>query len=202
MVSIEYKGIRIGTVSRVGVEKNKEESDINTFAIVNVEPERLPTDDLNEDMEKKERKIVVDTYFEHMIKQGMRAQLKSNILTGQSLILLDMFKEEKQVAIQYIDNKLVVPTVPETVTGLIKQINELLARLKSLPVENIGKNLDESTENLNKLLKSLNVEEGGMTGVQLNETMNELSKAARSIRIMSEYLERHPEALIKGKRAE
>lgn len=199
---IEYKGIRIGTVSRVGVEKNKEESDINTFAIVNVEPERLPTDDLNEDMEKKERKIVVDTYFEHMIKQGMRAQLKSNILTGQSLILLDMFKEEKQVAIQYIDNKLVVPTVPETVTGLIKQINELLARLKSLPVENIGKNLDESTENLNKLLKSLNVEEGGMTGVQLNETMNELSKAARSIRIMSEYLERHPEALIKGKRAE
>jgi paraquat-inducible protein B len=34
---------------------------------------------------------------------------------------------------------------------------------------------------------------------QLNQTLLELGAAARSIRIMSEYLERHPEALIQGK---
>jgi paraquat-inducible protein B len=34
----------------------------------------------------------------------------------------------------------------------------------------------------------------------LQDVFDELSKAARSIRIMADYLERHPEALIHGKR--
>jgi paraquat-inducible protein B len=34
---------------------------------------------------------------------------------------------------------------------------------------------------------------------QLSTTLHELGAAARSIRIMSEYLERHPEALLRGK---
>jgi len=196
---VEYKGIRLGTVVEVGVETNKDENNIITFAMIDIEPERLPAKAINENLSHKERIKNVYQYFEHMVKQGMRAQLKSNILTGQSLIVLDVFTEDDKKRIEFKADFVVVPTVPETVTGIIKQVNELLARLKSLPVESIGNNLDEATENMNSLIQSLNVEEGGMTGVQVNETMNELSKAARSIRVMSEYLERHPEALIKGK---
>ncbi len=35
---------------------------------------------------------------------------------------------------------------------------------------------------------------------ELNNTLRELSSAARSLRFMAEYIERHPEALIRGKR--
>jgi len=199
---VEYKGIRLGTVIEVGVETNKDRNNIITFAMVDIEPERLPAKTVNKSMSRKDRIKNVYKYFDYMVKHGMRAQLKSNILTGQSLIVLDVFTEGDKKQIEYKDEFIVIPTVPETVTGIIKQVNELLSRLKSLPVESIGANLDEATENINSLVKSLNVEEGGMTGVQLNETMNELSKAARSIRVMSEYLERHPESLIKGKTTE
>ncbi|MCW8933472.1 MAG: MlaD family protein [Gammaproteobacteria bacterium] len=196
---VEYKGIRLGTVVDVGVEANDDRNNIITFAMVDIEPERLPVKTVDENLSRKERIKNVYQYFEHMVEQGMRAQLKSNILTGQSLIVLDVFTEVDKKRLEYKTGFVVVPTVPETVTGIIKQVNELLSRLKSLPVESIGGNLDEATKNINNLINSLNVEEGGMTGVQANETMNELSKAARSIRVVSEYLERHPEALIKGK---
>ncbi|RDH82632.1 MAG: hypothetical protein DIZ80_10140 [endosymbiont of Galathealinum brachiosum] len=200
---VEYKGIQIGTVVNVGVEIDEVSKNMITFAIVDIEPERLPSSDVQNRLSNGERIKRVYGFFEKQVeKEGMRAQLKSNILTGQSLIIFDQFKNEKKVNVRYIGDNMVLPTVPETVTGLMKQINELMARLTSLPIENIGKNLDESTENLNNLIKSLNAEDGGMTGVQMNETMDELSKAARSIRAMSEYLERHPEALIKGKRPE
>ncbi len=199
---VEYKGIRIGTVEKVGVETDKVKNEIATFAMIDIEPERLPTDDLSSNLSTRERTKLVYRFFEHMVSQGVRAQLKSNILTGQSLIVFDVFKDAKAEEVRYVNDIAIIPTVPETVSGLIKQINELLARLGALPMENIGKNLDEATESMNDLIKSLNVEEGGMTGVQVNETLNELSKAARSIRVMSEYLERHPEALIKGKRVE
>ncbi len=43
------------------------------------------------------------------------------------------------------------------------------------------------------------VSENGPMGREILKTLEELSAAARSIRIMAEYLERHPEALIKGK---
>jgi len=199
---VEYKGIRIGTVENVGVESSKREDDIATFAMIDIEPERLPSDDLNQDMNDQQRTQLVYRYFEHMVNIGVRAQLKSNILTGQSLIVLDVFTDAEKQSLKYVNDIAILPTMPETVSGLIKQINELLSRLESLPIENIGRNLDEATDNMNDLIKSLNVEEGGMTGVQVNDTMNELSKAARSIRVMSEYLERHPEALIKGKSSE
>jgi paraquat-inducible protein B len=33
----------------------------------------------------------------------------------------------------------------------------------------------------------------------LQETLRELSDAARSLRVLADYLERHPEALLRGK---
>ena len=38
--------------------------------------------------------------------------------------------------------------------------------------------------------------------VELRNAMQELARAARSLRVLTDYLERHPEALIRGKTAE
>ena len=43
------------------------------------------------------------------------------------------------------------------------------------------------------------VDEQSVTRIQLEKTLNELSRAAKSMRVFSEYLEQHPEALLKGK---
>jgi paraquat-inducible protein B len=197
---VELKGIRIGTVLEIGVESNKNKNDINVFAIIDIEPERLPKEEHEEHLNQQQRVERVYKYLTVMVTNGLRAQLKSNILTGQSLIVLDFFENFEKDSVRFVGSNVILPTVPETVSGLIKQINEILTRIKSIPLENISQNISEATKNINDLIKSLNVENGGMTGVQINETLDELSKAARSIRVMSEYLERHPEALIKGKR--
>jgi paraquat-inducible protein B len=39
-------------------------------------------------------------------------------------------------------------------------------------------------------------------GAQLGNTLEEVSRAARSLRVLMDYLERHPEALIRGKTGE
>ena len=38
--------------------------------------------------------------------------------------------------------------------------------------------------------------------LQLRDTLQELARAARSLRVLTDYLERHPEALIRGKTEE
>jgi paraquat-inducible protein B len=44
--------------------------------------------------------------------------------------------------------------------------------------------------------------EGGDEAGGLPETIRQLNEAARSIRTLTDYLDRHPEALIRGKRPE
>jgi paraquat-inducible protein B len=43
------------------------------------------------------------------------------------------------------------------------------------------------------------ISENGPMGREILTALEELSSAARSVRLMADYLERHPEALIKGK---
>ncbi len=39
-------------------------------------------------------------------------------------------------------------------------------------------------------------------GQQLDSTLEEVRRAARSVRVLADYLDRHPEALIRGKQGE
>ncbi len=57
--------------------------------------------------------------------------------------------------------------------------------------------LDQSTVTL-KAVESL-IAEDSLTRYNLDTTLEELAAAARSIRQMAEYLEQHPDALLKGK---
>jgi paraquat-inducible protein B len=45
------------------------------------------------------------------------------------------------------------------------------------------------------------VEEGSPISVELRRALSEVTGAARSLRVLSDYLERHPEALLRGKGA-
>jgi paraquat-inducible protein B len=43
------------------------------------------------------------------------------------------------------------------------------------------------------------IEQGSPLSVELQRTLSEVSSAARSLRVLTDYLERHPEALLRGK---
>jgi hypothetical protein len=64
--------------------------------------------------------------------------------------------------------------------------------MDDLPINEIADDLEQTVAGLNQLINS-----EGPYG--LNSTLKELTQAARSIRLLAEYLEIHPEALLKGK---
>ena len=198
---VEFKGLRLGTVVEVGAEANDKKDDILTYAIIHIEPERLPGSGQYSDLDYDQRVKHVYHYIGSMVARGTRAQLKTgNLLTGKSLVTLDIFPTAEKASLEYVDGIPIMPTVPETLPGILEQVNKIVSRIEAMPLEDIGSNVDETTKNINSLVNSLNAAKGGILGVQAAEAIDELTKAARSIRSMAEYLERHPEALIKGKR--
>lgn len=162
-----------------------------------------------------------------MIRHGLRAQLRSgNLLTGQQYVSLEFMPGEKaNVAFNPNAKPLRIPTVGGSFERIQQQLSEIVNKLNKVPLDQIGNNLNGSLKNLNALLKqtdtklapqlettlshaqktldSLSGAVGSDSPLQqnLDRTLNEFQRAARSLRVLSNYLSRHPEALIRGRSA-
>ena len=68
-------------------------------------------------------------------------------------------------------------------------------------VDDLVKTVNEASKQADRTLKSIeNVfGENSITTVELTETLKEFSSAARSIRNLADYLNRHPETIVRGK---
>jgi paraquat-inducible protein B len=126
--------------------------------------------------------------------------------------LTQVLKKEEKLPIEQIGNDL-----RDTVSGAKRLINsaELQHSVKALDQTltqaqmfaaalntDVAPELKTAVSNLNsaliqaqKLAKSLN----SNVAPQADRTLKEFQAAARSIKVWAEYLERHPEALIRGK---
>ena len=149
------------------------------------------------------------------IKEGLRARLASqSYLTGQLRIDLVMLPETEAVLFES-PKKEHIPQIPtvlsqkeELVRGLNRiKIQETLEKIntvaevlgKELPVllpalTNTSKNLDHTMAHI--------AENSEETLSNLNETLRDVSDAAKSAQNLTDYLEQHPESLIKGKKGE
>jgi paraquat-inducible protein B len=93
------------------------------------------------------------------------------------------------------------PELQQSATALNKTLNQAQKFVSALN-KDVAPELKSAVSNLNaaliqaqKLAKSLN----SNVAPQADRTLKELQSAARSIKVWAEYLERHPEALIRGK---
>ena len=114
-------------------------------------------------------------------------------------------------AVNGIERLTNLPQIPEILTSLnqtIQTVQELIKNLDSR-VGPLTSSMDESFKAaraaLEQAQKTLAMAEGLVgdeSGLrhQLSEALEQISDAARSLRVTAEYLDQHPEALIRGKK--
>jgi paraquat-inducible protein B len=236
---VEFRGIKIGHVIDIKPEYDPETLSPKIAVLIETEPQRFGGAAENSADSKKRLQMQVD--------KGLRAQLKTgSLLTGQLFIEVDFHPDAPPAKIKYGEKFPEFPTIPAPLQVITARINQLLGKLETVPIEQIGKNLGDTLQNAKTLSESKE-----LLGVvqALNETLQEtrqlvqnldskvaprinstldqaqktlisiegtlgqdsplqhemrqaimqLGEAARSIRILVDYLERHPNALIYGK---
>ena len=65
-----------------------------------------------------------------------------------------------------------------------------------LPIKEIAKNLEATAQGINKLVNSSEIPR---SLYDLQNTLQETKEAMHSVSLLAEYLEQHPESLLKGK---
>jgi paraquat-inducible protein B len=97
------------------------------------------------------------------------------------------------------------PDKPAKLRGILKAYPELptlpispdiFALMNELPIKEISRNLDATVKGINRLVNSNDLQR---SLYELPNTLQETKQAMQSLRLLTEYLEQHPEAILKGK---
>ena len=162
-----------------------------------------------------------------LVGHGLRAQARTgNLLTGQLYIALDFLPRSPKVAFDPAARPLEIPTAAGSFDKLQEQLVDIVNKLQKVPFDSIGKNLDQTLVELDHTLKQVNRDvlpelKGTLKGARqtlgtadnalsndsplqqnLGGTLQELQRMARSLRVLTDYLGGHPEALIRGRDAD
>ena len=222
---VEFRGIKIGEVRDIRVELNLSERTARVPVLVDIEPQRVEFVHPPDSTDKTPP--TTHQVWDWMVEQGLRAQLQTgSYLTGALFVDLALVPGTAPKQIDWSGKHPSLPTIPtalDELRGLLSKLGKLplegmgddlrsiLAELRQTLTQtsalmrhmnkDIAPGLSETLAQTRQTLRSAEnvLTPGTPLHQDIQKTLQELSAAARSIRVMADYLERHPEALIRGK---
>lgn len=211
-----YKGFRVGRVTDMRLVVDRESGEASLPVYVALEPERLTYGDGAEP----------DTPGRDFhIESGLRAQLqRKSLITGQMVIMLVEAPDSGMKVRERKDGIPEIPTIPtitrdlaETLRGLPleQMINDTHASLRAVrtllesgrirdTLNSMDRTLERTDTTQGELVKTLealraNLEPGTPSHRKLTGALEQIQDTAASLERLTDYLQRHPEALLKGK---
>ncbi|WP_413599186.1 intermembrane transport protein PqiB [Citrobacter freundii] len=183
---LEFRGIRLGTVSKVPFfSPNMRQVFNNDYRIpvlVRIEPERLKAQ-LGEDTD-------VGAHLAELLKRGLRASLKTgNLVTGALYVDLDFYPKEPPITgVREFNGYQIIPTVSGGLAQIQQRLMEALDKINNLPLnpmieqatntlsesQRTMKHLQTTLDNMNKITSSQSMQD---LPADMQNTLRELNRS-------------------------
>jgi paraquat-inducible protein B len=229
---VEFRGIKVGQVTDIRAQIDAKTFTFSAPVTIQLDPERLGIKlsglGAGEDLATIRRKLI-DSLVSHGVRAQLRT---GNLLTGAAFVAFDFFPSVPPAKVDWSQTPVQLPTTPGELEAVERSVTNILKKVDKMPLKAIGDDLQkalvEFTQTLVTARGTLVTARGTLvsargafvsaTGtldsannviqpnsVQLQEidsTLQEVSRMARSFRVLADYLERNPSALIRGKKGE
>jgi len=172
---VNFRGVKIGNVTSIDLIYDNETKSVLIPVVIDIELSRV---------KGVSERIGYPDYLQ-FIQEGLRAKLEvQNFITGQLMLGFDFYPQDRQKMYKLVSSYPELPALPVS-PDIFEIMNEI-------PVKEISSNLAQAVSGINRLVNSEGV-------ADLDRTLREVTQSARSFGLLMEYLEMHPEALLKGK---
>lgn len=222
---VDFKGIAIGRVTAVELSFDRSGKRFVAEVEADIHPLRLGRGYRELAADADQNAMDPEILFGRLIERGMRAQLRlGNLITGQLYVALDFPPDVKAVKTDTSSLPLRIPTEAASLDQIQTRISGIVARIDQIPFEDIGNRLRDALGSADALLQQLDGQVAPAATATLKEArstldaanrslaapdaplqqdlrgaLEEVDRAARSLRELSDYLQRHPESLIRGR---
>ena len=178
---VMFRGVSIGAVKDISLIYDSKAGTVMLPVIVEIQQDRIKgAASFGEvDADKK------------MIALGVRGKLEvQSFLTGQLMISFDFYPDRPAILRGILKEYPELPTLPTS--------EDIFETMQNLPIKEITKNLEATVQGINKLVNSSAIPR---TLYDLQNTLQETKETMHSVNLLAQYLQQHPESLLKGKGA-
>lgn len=226
--TVDFRGLAIGEVKSIGIEFDDKRREFHMPVLVQIYPERLraryrQAEPRSRDQHEQSLQFMVQRGLRAQLRTAnlLTGQLyvAFDFFPASPQVRIDTKKipveiptipnslDEIQTDIATLASKLSKLPIDKIGADVQKALGSLNSTLVN--AEGLIKNLNndvapEMTAAMKDVRKTLETVEGTLSQEaplqqDLRQTLQELTRAASSLRILTDYLERHPESLIRGK---
>jgi len=223
---VEFVGVNIGSVVAVDLGYEGQDRSFPVIVTAKLYPRRMgQAYELLAAQGKTESEETIAAFVGTLISRGLRAQPRSaSLLTGKLYIALDFLPASPRAAFDSTIRPLELPTVNGSFQELEASVGRLVKKVNDLPLEQIAADLHTDLKDLHETLADIhnqvlpNAEDAlsalhrtldsadrildGESPLQrgLAETLSESRSTLQAVRELADYLDRHPDALLRGRR--
>jgi paraquat-inducible protein B len=225
---VEFVGVNIGSVVAVDLGYDSAEKSFPVIVTAKVYPRRMGQAYAQLTAQgKTESEETLAAFVGTLVNRGLRAQPRSgSLLTGKLYIALDFVPGSPRAGFDASLRPLELPTVNGTFEQLEAGIGRMVKKVNNLPLEQIAAHLDVDLKDLHGTLSeldsrvlpgavdSLSALHGTLDTVDrtldvesplqrsLSDTLSEARSTLQAMRELADDLDRHPESLLHGRRAQ
>ncbi len=148
--NVNFRGVRIGQVRRINVRFEESMLNFDLPVIIELEPGAIRTVTGGR-IETSESGEMMKT----LIEKGLRAKLEmESFVTGQLLIELDFHPGSTPIFRDPESEIQEIPTLPSDIALALENVQEFVAKLKGIPVEEVINNLTAAIDGIEHLVNS------------------------------------------------
>jgi paraquat-inducible protein B len=223
---VEFVGVNIGSVVAVDLGYERRDRSFPVIVTAKLYPRRMgQAYEALAAQGKTESVETLAAFVGTLVDRGLRAQPRSaSLLTGKLYIALDFLPASPRSAFDASIRPLELPTVNGTFQELEAGVGRLVTKVNDLPLEQIAADLHTDLNDLHETLselhsqvlpkaedtlsvlhktldsadRTLDVESPLQRG--LTETLSESRSTLQAVRELADYIDRHPDALLRGRR--
>ena len=194
---VEFRGVNMGEVVSIETAMDPRTYEIVQPVEIFLYPDRLKIRSLKNGklLPRPENEL---SRLKTLIAKGFRAQLRTgSYLTGQQYIGLDFFPGSPKYTLDVSKYPLEIPAIPgafedieKTMANVIKNTDRLVKKLD----DQILPEFDKTLKNINAITQS-----DSPLQTDMRDSLRELTKAASSIKTLTDMLDQQPQSLIFGK---
>ena len=191
---VTYRGVKIGEVTRIEITENRSNNSVEVPVYVQFFVERT-------------------IGFEHnpiqlLISKGYVADISQpNLITGVASIELIQSETPVQLMIKHYHHYPVFPTnlivkkqttIDETLKTAQKTLEDISDFIHSKEIQETIQSINDMTQSIESLANNLNQHINPVV-IYLNQSLEQISKAASATENFMDYLNRYPESLLRGR---
>jgi paraquat-inducible protein B len=223
---VEFVGVNIGSVVAVDLGYEDQDRSFPVIVTAKLYPRRMgQAYEVLAAQGKTGSDETIAAFVGTLVNRGLRAQPRSaSLLTGKLYIALDFLPASPRAAFDATIRPLELPTVNGTFQELEAGVGRLVKKVNDLPLEKIARDLHvdlndlhetlselhdrvlpNAVDTLSALHRTLDSADRTLDGESplqrgLTESLSEARSTLQAVHELADYLDRHPDALLRGRR--